>query len=217
MNTRKLMGCAAVAALLAGCVPIMSLHPLATQETVAFEEKLLGTWVDEGETSEFTWEFARLEADTAGKLPPEWRDYASQGYRVNVTGEKGEKGTGAAFLVKLRDKLFLDIIPDKFPSGEQDIEATRLPYNALFFLRVHTFVRVASLGDKLTLGLTDDEKFQKLLEAEPNAVKHDTIDDRTVLTASTPELQTFVTKYGADERLFSTVMNLRRKAASTAK
>lgn len=35
-----------LAAILGGCVPVMSLHPLYTEKDVLFEEKLLGSWVD---------------------------------------------------------------------------------------------------------------------------------------------------------------------------
>jgi len=43
--------------LLGGCVPVVSLHPLFTEDNLVFEEKLLGTWVNDT-----TWEFARFDA-----------------------------------------------------------------------------------------------------------------------------------------------------------
>jgi len=45
MKTKKLLFYS-LAALLGGCVPVMSLHPLYTEKDVLFEEKLLGRWVD---------------------------------------------------------------------------------------------------------------------------------------------------------------------------
>jgi len=114
--------------------------------------------------------------------------------------------------VKLHDKLFLDVLPDRFPSGEQDAEQMKLAYNAFFFVPVHTFVRVSAVGDPLQLRLTDAEGFGKLLEAEPKAVKYDTIDDRPVLTASTRELQAFLAKYADDERLFPNEVTLTRRS-----
>jgi hypothetical protein len=201
-----------LAVLLAGCVPIVSLHPLFTKETITFEEKLLGTWVEDSNKPQVTWEFARLEESAAERLPAELRDEAQKCYRVNVVDDKSHKGSFVACLVKLKDRLFLDVLPDKFPSDEQDPESMKLTYNAFFFLRVHTFVRVDSLGDQLKIRLTDDEGFKKLIEAEPKAVKHEAIDDHLVLTASTEELQAFLTKYANDERLFPSDVTLTRKS-----
>jgi hypothetical protein len=202
--------------LLAGCVPIVSLHPLFTKDTVTFDERLLGTWVGEGDQSELTWEFTRLEESAAERLPAGLRDQAQKCYRTNIA-DKEHKGSFVACLVKLQDRLFLDVLTDKFPSGEQNPESMRFAYNAFFFLRVHTFARVSSIGDQLKVRLTDDEGFKKLLEAEPKAVRHDTIDEQPILTASTAELQAFVTKYADDERLFPNEVTLKRKMDATTK
>jgi hypothetical protein len=69
----------------------------------------------------------------------------------------------------------------------------------------------------LKLRLTDDEEFKKLLEQDPNAVKHEKMEnDSVVLTASTRGLQEFVVKYAEDERLFTdaTVLLHRKTKAS---
>jgi len=211
MKMKKLMSYG-LAALMAGCVPVISLHPLFTKDTIVFEDKLLGTWVEDSNKPEVTWEFARLEASAAERLPAEMRDQIQKCYRVNVTDDKGQKGSFAACLVKLQDRLFLDVLPDKFPGGEQDPEKMKLAYNAFFFMPVHSFVRVNSIGDRLKLRLTDDDRFKKLLEAEPKAVKYDMIDERPVLTASTAELQAFLAKYADDERLFPSDLTLTRKS-----
>lgn len=204
-----------LAALLAGCGPIFSLHPLFTKETIVFDEKLLGTWADEPNKPENTWEFARLEEAAAGGLAQEFRDDFQRFYRLNVTSkdnDKVQRGSVVACLVKLEDRLFLDVFPDKFPSGEQDVEKMPLRYNAFLFVPVHTFIKVGFVSNQLKLGLTDDEKFAKLLEAEPAAVRHEMLDDRPILTASTKELQAFVLKHASDERLFADEMTLTRKS-----
>jgi len=201
-----------LAALLAGCVPVVSLHPLFTKDTLVYEEKLLGTWVEDSNQPQITWEFAPLEENAAERLPAEMREAIQKCYRVNVVDDKGRKGSFAACLVKLQDKLFLDVLPDQFPSGEQDAEQMKLAYNAFFFVPVHTFVRVSAIGDQLKVRLTDDGEFKKLLKAQPKAVRFDMIDDRPVLTAPTADLQTFFAKYADDERLFPSDLSLTRKA-----
>ncbi len=215
-----------VAVLLAGCVPVFSVHPLYTKETITFEEKLLGTWlIDPNDT----WEFARLEESAAGYLPVDLREQAAKCYRVNLTEKRGT-GSLVACLVRLQDRLFLDFMPSKFPGGEQNLESVDSGLNAMFFLRLHTFVRVSFSGDQLKIGLTLDDNFKRLLKAEPKAVSYtmvkdnpivikegDTVEEHPLLTASTQELQAFVTKYADDERLFIGGKPLTRKPSSAAK
>jgi len=200
-----------LAILLAGCAPIISLHPLFTKENIVFEEKLVGTWVKDPNDPEVTWEFSRLDESAAQGLLEPWRDEITKFYRLNITDEEGNKGTFAACLVKLGGGLFLDVFPDRFPSGEQDPEKAKLVYNAFFFQPVHTFIRVDAIGEQLTIRITDDDRFEELIGAEPAAVKHEIVDDRPILTASTKELQAFVAKFAGDERLFPNDLTLQRK------
>jgi hypothetical protein len=59
--------------------------------------------------------------------------------------------------------------------------------------------------------LTDDDKMEELLKEDPNAVKHMSIEDMLILTASTKELQAFVLKYADDNRVFTDEIVLGRK------
>lgn len=210
MRTRTFVFCC-VATLLAGCVPIVSLHPLFTKENIVFDEKLLGTWVKDVNDPEVTWAFSRLDPNAAEGILEPWRDELDKFYRLVITDEEGRSGSFAACLVRLGERLFLDVLPDRFPSDEQDIEKTKLPYNGFFFVPVHTFIRVDAIGARLTLRITDDEQFKDLIAAEPAAVKYEEVNERLVLTASTRELQAFVGKHAGDERLFPNDLALTRR------
>ena len=198
--TRKLLFYL-LAAILGGCVPVMSLHPLYTEKDVIFEEKLLGTWVDDPNGPEAIWEFRRPEE-------------AEKEYKLIVTDEEGKKGSFAVHLVKLTGRLFLDVYPANFPGGDIDLQEedpNTLPYNSFFFVPTHTFIKIDSIGPELKMRLTDDEEMETLLKEDPNAVKHEIVEGKPVLTASTKELQAFVLKYADDERLFSEETVLSRK------
>lgn len=212
MTRAKKLAFYLLAALLAGCVPVVSLHPLFTTDDIAFDEKLVGTWVDDPNNSKTTWEFSRLdESARENPLLEPWKDEIAKFYRLKLTDEEGRKGSFAACLVKLGDRRFLDVFPDRYPSGEQDAEKTTFVYNSFFFQPVHTFIRVDALGEKLVLRITDDDKFEELVQAEPNAVRHEVVEDRPILTAPTEALQAFVAKYAGDERLFPSDITLTRK------
>ncbi len=199
--TRKLLFYL-LAAILGGCVPVMSLHPLFTEEALVFEEKLLGTWVDDPNSPEAIWEFRRPEE-------------AEKEYKLIVTDEEGKKGSFSAHLVKLGGRLFLDVYPANFPGGDIDLQEedpNTLPYNSFFFVPAHTFIKIDSIGPELIMRLTDDEEMETLLKEDPNAVKFELLKEvHIVLTASTKELQAYVLKYADDERLFSEEIVLSRK------
>ncbi len=200
-----------LAGLMAGCVPIVSLNPLFTKETIVFDEKLLGTWIEDSNNpgAAWEWEFARFEQSATKTLPEELQGEFKRIYRLTLTNKLGPKWVLAACMVKLGNRRFLDVFPDQFPMGQSDAEKA---YNGLFLLRSHTFLRVDAIGDQLKLGITLDGEFKKLLEAEPQAMAHTMRERGPILTGSTKELQAFVMKYADDERLFIGPMTLPRKA-----
>jgi len=200
----------AFAVFLGGCVPVLSLHPLFTEKDVVFDKKLLGTWVDDPNSPKITWEFKRADAN-------------ENAYRLIFSDDEGGKGLFVAHLVKLKDKLFLDVhlgespllVEVKDPNVIMDPNKFDVwKYNTLFLIPAHTFIRVNSVEPQLKMLLTDDEKMAEFLKADPNAVKHDFLEDgpaKYLLTASTKELQAFVLKYADDSRVFTDEITLSRK------
>ena len=184
-----------LAALLGGCIPVMSLHPLFNEKDVVFDEKLLGGWVDD---SNSIWEFKRVgESENA--------------YNLIFTDKEGKKGSFVAHLVKLENRLFLDVYPSEPPWDEKDPNKIEWLYNTLFYIPAHTFIKINGIEPELKLQLTDDDELKKLLKEDPNAAEHTSIEDKLVLTASTKELQAFVLKYADDSRLFTKEIVLNRK------
>ena len=233
MLTKKLLLLSYVlAAISLGCLPVMSLHPLYDEKNLIFEEKLLGTWLnaDDPNDPNSNWQFKRS-------------DSSKKEYELAITDDKEKKGIFTAKLVQLDALQVLDIYPDGFPSGKDTIDDTNLPYNAFFFMPVHTFVKVDFIKslteidhrlepadanelrrlskdcDYMTiLKRTNSDEFEKLMAEDPNAVQHQKVKGHgIVLTASTKQLQQLVLKYADDERLFNIDSALIRKKNHTAK
>ena len=202
-----------LAVLLGGCVPLFSLHPLYTEKDVVFKQELVGVWADPNDP-ESTWEFKR-KGESKGA------------YQLIVHLEDEAKGLFDAHLVNLKGKLFLDVFPaeEGFEETMESLEkATKDPNsnvwaaNFFFLVPVHTFIKVDLTESTLKMQLTDDELMEKLLEQDPNAVKHAVLDEnRIVLTASTKELQAFVLKYADGEKLFEEPGVLKRTKAKSPK
>lgn len=171
--------------LLGGCI-ITSLHPLYTDEKVIFEEKLIGKWSSENDI----WEF---------------RPDEGQRYKMRVfPGDK--QGHFVAHLVRLKDMMFLDILPAELSEEFKDNN-----YYMLHLIPTHSFIKVNQTGSKLQLLQMDADKVGEMLEADPNILKHEVIEDRIVLTAQPKELQDFMLKYADTEGLFSDPIELTRR------
>ena len=211
-----------LAALLGGCVPIFSLHPLYTKKDVVFKQELVGVWADPNEP-EGTWEFKR-------------NDESKDAYELIVHLAEADddaddfeaKGLFDAHLVNLKGQLFLDIYPAD-EGFEQTLEslgqAAKDPNNKvwainymIFTVPVHTFIKVDLTESTLKMRLTDDDLMEKLLEQNPSAVEHAVIDEkRILLTAPTKELQAFVLKYADGDKLFEEPTVFKRIKAKSVK
>jgi hypothetical protein len=191
-----------LAAILGGCVPVISLHPLYTEKDIVVDKQLFGTWVDDANSPETTWEFKRI-------------DEPKNAYKLIFTDEEGMKGSFVAHLVKLQNRLFLDIFPSELPWEPEDPNKIDWPYNTLFLIPAHTFVKVDSIEPQLKLRLMLESKIEELLKENPSAVEHTSVGDRLVLTGSTKKLQAFVLKYADDERVFTDQVILSRKEPKT--
>ena len=157
-----------------GCVP--SLHPLFTEKTLIFDPALLGNWGNEDQGDK--WSFIRS---------------GENGYAVEYTQE-GEARKFEAHLVQLGKFRFLDLLPG-------DLEAKNELYK-VHFIPAHTGSRVWIEGDVLRIALMDDTWLKSVLSAKPGSVAHENLGDLIVLTAPTPKLQEFFSKFAEDEGAF---------------
>jgi hypothetical protein len=202
MKSRRMLFCTMVA-WMAGCVPVLSLHPLYTAQTLTFDERLLGTWIEDANEQKSTWQFSRLDPADQNTLPDGLKDQRDRVYRLTLEDGAKRKGVFTACIVKLENRLFLDLFPAGFPSGAfKDVEKSEFFYNAFCLVPAHMFFKVDEIGNQLKIRMTVDDMLKRLVEAEPAAIKYETVNDQTILTASTKELQAFFTKYANDERLF---------------
>jgi len=184
---RFAIACALLALVIAaGCV--QSLHPLYTDADIVFEPALVGTW--DGDGSGSSWQFTQ-----AGE----------NAYTLVFIDDSGRTGAFDAHLANINGRLFLDLFPQ-----EPEIDANE--FYMLHILPVHTFALVELSDQELKMSVIDPNWLEELLAEDPGAVKHETVMDFPVFTASTDELQAFVTRHADTEGAFSDPMNLKRIA-----
>jgi hypothetical protein len=139
-----------------------SLHPLYSDDTLVFEEKLLGKWYGDDQICQFT------------------RSKEKE-YKVKVMDEDGQ-GELIVHLVKLQDHLFLDL----YPGENKGLENTAMIYR-LTLAPAHLFMKVDQIDSQLIL---HQVCFDKILDDDPNVLKHEDIsNDYSLITAKTEDIQ----------------------------
>lgn len=179
MRTKKVVFCLLAVVVLGGCFPLLSsLHPLYTDDTIVFEERLVGKWAD----GDVIWQFNR-DGENA--------------YKLRIVDDNSKEGYFNAHLVQLENMLFLDIFPDGSTlEGNQD-------FYLIHLLPMHTFIKVEQTEPNLVLRMMDVDKVYEVLKNDPNLLKHEvTENDDLVLTAATQDLQKFVVEYANTEGVF---------------
>ena len=151
-----------LAVVLSACVP--SLHPFYTETDLVFDPALLGEWVEAPSGAKSTLTFARG---------------ADQQYKLTVVDD-GETSSYTAHLVRLGCKLFLDI------SDDPDVHCRTVSWP------VHMFFLVSQIEPMLKVRIFKPEWLEEYLKKRPAALRHEIVDRKLVLTASTKELQSFV-------------------------
>ena len=174
-----------LALAMSSCVP--SLHPLYTGDDVVFEPALLGTWSEQ--KGDDTWTFSRS---------------GEKAYKLVCVHEPPAKGELVVHLVKVGDRLFLDLFP-----AELKVEASDL--YMLHLLPVHTFMQVKRITPTLEMTIMDASWLEKLLAKEPDALPHQWADHRLVLTAKPEELQAFLLKHAASEDAWEDFSRMTKK------
>jgi hypothetical protein len=175
----------------AGCIP--SLQPLYTDKTTTIDPALVGLW--EQDNGDSTWAFVQKETNT---------------YGLTYTDKEGKPGQFEVRLVKLGNMYFLDLFPEDPQQGEN-------AYYKFHLLRIHTFLKMSLDGSTLQLAGMDPSWLKRQLDADPAIVRHATVNNMIVFTASSEELQQFVRRHADDKDAFSIVINLtRRDAAAVA-
>ena len=171
--------------ILTSCVP--SLNPLYTDDDLISDDNLLGVWMDAEATE--SWAF------TAS---------GEKEYRLVYTDEKGKKGEFKARLLRIEGKTFLDLMPVKPESAQNDF------YKANF-LPTHTFVQINQSAPNAQISYLEPEWLKAFLDKNPAVIRHEKISGEILLTASTRELQKFLLAHLNTPGAFSKPIGIKRR------
>lgn len=177
--------------LISGCFPL-SLHPLYTDSDLVFDAGLVNVWRGEDDHWRFT---------QAG----------DKEYRLVYTDKEGKTGQFEVRQLQLGGPRFLDFFPTE-KGGAATSMSEAVQYH---LIPTHTFAKVSRTETNLALSFLSLDWLGKLLEKDPQAIRHERIgtnnDETILLTAPTRELQKFVLKYLEDKDAFLQPIDLKRQ------
>lgn len=216
MNKKlSLVASLGVMALLSSC--LTSLHNLATYRTVVSDNRITGNWrhdditmkIETIPTSSF---FKKL---TSAKVNGEEKKsvYDSKedsllysiSYIIDFT-KNNYRYYMACCLTRIGDALYADMEP---LSAESVNKSTTSDIDDLFsggsYTSTHSIAKLIFRSGELELRILNDDFIKEQLSNGNAAVRYEKDDlfATTLITASSDELRQFLSKYGNDERLYS--------------
>lgn len=167
---------AAAAAVLTGCAPAVSIHPMYTAQDLAADAALEGKWADDD--SGEVWQIAKAGANLA------------DGYDVTVfhPGDSPSTESFNIHVLRLQGMEPGMEFADAISKGDPGLGIVG-----------HVIVKIQVQGDELRVALMNDAWLKTMVEARlaPPSVT-DQESGRIILTASTAALQQFLTQHAAD-------------------
>lgn len=190
-----------------GC--ITSLHPLYTSKDLTFDARLLGTWHSDGsgdtwkienlmqkELAPFKDKKERMEKELIKSLSIDKNTY------LLTYSKKGKEAEFLLNLVRLNNELYIDLYPGQLKEKNELLED--------HFLPVHSYAKIKISNNGFELAFFNSEQIYKLLQENRIKIKHESFEYYKVITASTAELQKFVTKYADTRDFFATPVSFKK-------
>jgi hypothetical protein len=173
MKTKTLLATLIMSLLVSGCIP--SLKPFYTSKDVVTDSRIIGLWTEKDESEKTaTWNF-ETNKDNA--------------YTLTICDKDDKTGKFTAHLFKIDAELFLDIIP-----SECNFATNQLDMIGMSVFPGHLVAHVSQIEPKLHISFFDFKWLEDFLKEKPEEIAYHKEDDRYILTASTLDLQRFITK-----------------------
>lgn len=164
---------------------VLSLQPLATDETTVTDARLTGKWACDDQV----WEIVSTDSNE---------------YRIRIA-EMLSSGTFEAKLVEVAGQRFLDLLPADSPHGPQ----MGMVF-AMHLLSTHSLWRVNLEGPWLRLEILDRKTLATMLGQDPGLLAHEEAEGRLVLTGPAGQLQSFLVSHRDANDLWKEELSLER-------
>lgn len=192
-----------LAMILSSCL-VKSLHQFYSEKDVIFDNKLIGSWLDDDSTK---WVISQYSIAKGSQYPfskgSKQEDSLDNSYLVEMYEEDALLPSKFnVHLFELGEKLYLDFLPIREDQNNEMLD--------IHLISSHSIARM-KFQDNGQIGISwfNEGWLEELFEENKIKISHEVIGDQHekqyVLTASTEELQKFLKKYDnePEEILFS--------------
>jgi hypothetical protein len=177
------------ALLTGGCFSMQTaVHPWLDQHDALAVPALAGTWLEEGDDEPTTLRIAPLDASAASEK-------GGPAYELTVLKkDRPAQGSLALTLGRLDGVLYWDLTP--LPLSE-----TADLWDA-HVMGLHSLARLTVEGDRLEVAFLDPDWVKQALAEGALDAEHLVVDDVSLLTGETADLQRLVSEHAADDEAF---------------
>lgn len=183
----------AILVLLLGLSSCLStVQPIFTEKDLVFDQKLIGKWRYESKSYSGFVEITNATRKDLAEQPG-LAKLAAKTYLLRYRNTEGVvEAAYFGFMVKLGDKYYMDYYPAETPAT-----MNYDPFYKNHYLKMHTCYLLSIKKDNaFELKQFDETYMKKLIADKKIRVRHETREDGSfVVTASTEELQQYITKY----------------------
>jgi hypothetical protein len=184
---------------------LTTLYPIFKIKDIVFNQQLLGHWKlsNSQKDSDLT-EIERVTSSVLNDLPNDsLQKIAGKGYLITTKDKQQNIITRhLAFLVKIGKYQYMDYYP-----LETDEEKKYDDFYKVHYIRIHSFSRIDFKTDQSFELKQFDLKFiQQQIDTRQISVRHELqpyLPVEYIITASTEELQAYITKYADDPHVYT--------------
>ena len=168
---------------------------------VVFDENLLGYWKCSGLDKEVRFmEFKKIPVERMPELTGDVRSISDKGYLLQRMDSLRQLiQEDFVFLAKIGENYYLDFYP-----AEMSFQKKVDQFYKAHITKVHKSYKY-DLKDKNRIELSrfDKEFLDKLIASNKINIRHEVLEGKNVITASTEDLQKFIIQYSKDPHFFS--------------
>lgn len=187
--------------ILCGC--LTTLYPIFRAQDVVTNDNLVGYWRclnKQNETTGFL-NIKKIPDDRKNELSEKIRKVADKGYLVSMLNPGGEMdGLFFVFLVKIGNSEYFDFYP-----AETEVQKTVNADHKSHFLKFHTSYKCEVKDtDHFAMKLFDKGFLEELISKQQIRLRYEvTGDGKKIITATTEELQKFISQYGDSPKAYT--------------
>lgn len=184
---------------------LTTLYPIFHSDEAIYNESLLGYWKCTDNDKKISYmEFRKIPAYRKSELPPAIQEISDKGYFVSKISSLGDiTDQYFVFLAKIGKNHYLDYYPAEMPS-QKNVNR----FYKEHFIKVHSNYRCDFKDNNhFEIRLFEKSFLDKLISDNKINIRHEIVDGKSLITASTDDLQKFIIKYGDNPEAYAGNIN----------